>query len=837
MKNQSVVSNRTGAAFFSRRSRFAPLAFAGLLLFLASCRKNMDALYSDAPVTESAAAARLGFTGNSFYVATNGNDANAGTEAAPFKTLDKLSNVLKPGDIAYVRGGTYRISKSTSTVNRSYLVNLQGTVTDSIFIVNYPGEQPVFNMDEQLIPGEAGDGPVGLKIENSRYLHVKGLRFTGLKQNPANINTPAGMILYNVDNSLIDQVEVDHIEGYGIYLQGGSDNNRILNTDVHHIGDLYSGWGGANGFNITGGDPSTNNVFEGCRAWWCSDDGFDLFGTNSVATFKNCWAFWNGYQAGNFLTAGDGQGFKLGPTATDLSGSSAIYRTLIGCVAFENRLNGFDQNSQSNTTCKVALYNNTAFGNKSNGYFFGANTNVQQVFKNNINFNNGIWGDEIQSGPNVSNNTWNAISVSNSDFQSLSSVGADGPRQADGSLPDLPFMKLTASSGLINAGVNVGYPFLGSAPDLGAFETGGITTTPANNPPTANAGADKTITLPANSISFAGTGTDPEGYAISYAWTYISGPATPVLAGAASASLTASSLIAGTYTFRLTVTDNMGLKGFDDVSVIVKNFTVTTGGSAINASQATSFGGYGYMVVQSFGTTPDDINNMSQSLLRVYENGVELTRAHSLHNDISVYGAGRFSHWTDGVNEVLFFSASDNSDPATNGRTYTFTIGSSTPPPTVTNTPYGGVARLIPGTIQAEDYDNGGINIAYKDNTTGNAGGKYRTTESVDLGYSSKEVSNYLGWTQAGEWLKYSVNISSSRTYSLQLRVASANAGKSVRIEIDGTTIATVAIPKTGGADKWTTVTVSGINLTAGLKTLRLFNVTGGQNINNIKFI
>ncbi len=44
----------------------------------------------------------------------------------------------------------------------------------------------------------------------------------------------------------------------------------------------------------------------------------------------------------------------------------------------------------------------------------------------------------------------------------------DGPRQPDGSLPLLNFMRLAAGSDLIDAGTNIGLPFNGTAPDLGA---------------------------------------------------------------------------------------------------------------------------------------------------------------------------------------------------------------------------------------------------------------------------------------------------------------------------------------------------------------------------------
>ena len=47
-----------------------------------------------------------------------------------------------------------------------------------------------------------------------------------------------------------------------------------------------------------------------------------------------------------------------------------------------------------------------------------------------------------------------------------------GPRQADGSLPNVDFMKLAAGSQMIDKGTNVGLPYVGAAPDLGAYEYG-----------------------------------------------------------------------------------------------------------------------------------------------------------------------------------------------------------------------------------------------------------------------------------------------------------------------------------------------------------------------------
>ena len=44
------------------------------------------------------------------------------------------------------------------------------------------------------------------------------------------------------------------------------------------------------------------------------------------------------------------------------------------------------------------------------------------------------------------------------------------PRQANGDLPAVGFLHPADGSALIDKGVDIGFPFHGAAPDLGAFE-------------------------------------------------------------------------------------------------------------------------------------------------------------------------------------------------------------------------------------------------------------------------------------------------------------------------------------------------------------------------------
>lgn len=90
-----------------------------------------------------------------------------------------------------------------------------------------------------------------------------------------------------------------------------------------------------------------------------------------------------------------------------------------------------------------------------------------------------------------------------------------------------------------------------------------------NQPPTANAGIDVFIRLPANAVTVNGSGADPENGNLSYAWSQVSGPSGPILTNADTRVFSASPLVQGRYVFRLTVTDNGGLTATDDMVVNV----------------------------------------------------------------------------------------------------------------------------------------------------------------------------------------------------------------------------------------------------------------------------
>lgn len=154
--------------------------------------------------------------------------------------------------------------------------------------------------------------------------------------------------------------------------------------------------------------------------------------------------------------------------------------------------------------------------------------------------------------------------------------------------------------------------------------------------------------------------------------------------------------------------------------------------------------------------------------------------------------------------------------------------------------PYGGTAHPIPGTIEAEEYDVGGNGFAYYDTSEGNEGGAdFRLDEDVDLEDCSDNGGGYnLGWTVAGEWTEYTVEVENAGKYDIDFQLACAGDDRTISLEIDGQSITgDIAVPNTEDWQAWKTVTVEGVQLEAGEQVIRLvIGATDYVNINNITF-
>ncbi len=163
------------------------------------------------------------------------------------------------------------------------------------------------------------------------------------------------------------------------------------------------------------------------------------------------------------------------------------------------------------------------------------------------------------------------------------------------------------------------------------------------------------------------------------------------------------------------------------------------------------------------------------------------------------------------------------------------------PPPPTGSTPYRTLS--VPGIIQAEHFDNGGQGVAYNDTTPGSqlSGVDFRTDTDVDIERlpvtilsPTVETNLYnIAWTVAGEYLKYTVNVSTSGQYVIKSRVASAGPGGSFSLQIDSAAqSAALTVPDTGGWQTYTDVNSNPMSLTAGTHVLTVRMVSNGTQPN-----
>lgn len=380
-----------------------------------------------------------------YYVSTAGSDLYPGTIDSPFASITRPLGLAVPGTVIYVRGGTYPVS-STITISRS------GKADTLCSLLSYPGERAV--LDCSSMP--AGSTYRGVQVNGSNW-HIKGFDILRAHDN--------GMFVRGSGNIVENCTFVGNLDT-GLQLGNGASNNRVINCDSFDNAD--PGQGNADGF-APKLDVGTGNYFYGCRSWQNSDDGWDgyLRGANDVTTtLVNCWSFSNGYLSTGAPSSGNGNGFKLGGSDTANLKHNMVLKD---CLVFDNRVKGYDQN---HTRGSITLLNCAAYGNGSYNFSVPETLAAGKILTVENCISVGSSGVTLRN-PVLATNSWMSpfTPPSASDFVSLDTTGVRGPRQPDGSLPYVPFMHLAPGSQYINAGTDVGLPYLGSAPDLGPFES------------------------------------------------------------------------------------------------------------------------------------------------------------------------------------------------------------------------------------------------------------------------------------------------------------------------------------------------------------------------------
>lgn len=497
---------------------------------------------------------------STYYVSTNGSDSGTGSISDPWLTWEKAFNStsVSAGDTVYFRGGVYYLESDEAY---GPYVTRSGTSGNYVHFMNYPGEVPI--LDGANVTVDLHDNRYGILVVDVDYIYFRGLTVRNIEQIDGYTDTPVGWYINTTTNLIFDKCVADNCWGIG-FKNMHTNNNQFINCDAYNCVDWITAiptdnpapgndGSGFQDYNTT--STSYVTYFEGCRAWGCGDQGFSS-GSIGQSVYDNCWSWDNG------RLEGGGHGFKMGWISTiDEGVTNRIYRN---CIALYNVNRGWDSNDQGYDCGSFEVYNNTAYGNLEGFRIFDTEDTdaheYRRIYRNNVAYNNNS-NAAVSSGAvyTHSNNSWDTgVTVSAADFVTVDTTGIGGARQADGSLPDLNFFKLVEGSDLIDAGIDVGLTYTGTAPDLGYDEYEAI----VGEYPTVSFIATPTTINEGESVSFDASASTDDGTITSYAWTFGDG-------GSATGVTTSHTYNSdGSYTAVLTLTD-------DDSNIAASSTTIT----------------------------------------------------------------------------------------------------------------------------------------------------------------------------------------------------------------------------------------------------------------------
>lgn len=755
-----------------------------------------------------------------YYVSPSGEDNGAGSIGNPYKTIGKAVTMASAGDTIYLRGGQHNYS-STISISKS------GALGNPITLRSYPDETVILDFTGQPIGGSNR----GISL-SGRYWHFYNFIIQNAGDN--------GLYITGAQNR-IELIVSRWNEDSGIQLHTGAADNLILNCDSYENYDSGNLGENADGFAVKFG-LGTGNILRGCRAWGNSDDGYDCWNTNPPSesvTFDQCWAFCNGidiWEAGSGFN-GDGNGFKLG------AGAGA--HRLIHCLAYDNSHHGIDVNG--NTT-GVTVYNCTCIQNGGRNFYFDEQ-NSAHVLRNNISHRGSVL---MYAQIDDQYNSWNGFSIADKDFISLDSTGMDGPRQPDGSLPVLNFLRLSPNSAAIDVGVDVGLPYEGAAPDLGAFEYIGIDYPPAAPSGLSAAGGYQIIRLDWNDNNE----DDLDGYNI-YRSTCVGGPY--------GAPLNSALLTRSDYT-DVTVTANT------IYYYVVTAVDAGSNESAVSGEVSAAARWYGDFVANGI-VEKEDLEYFSALWL---EDDCGLTAEADLDGDCTI------TLWEFSVFAGNWSQRDETPPAAPSGLSATAGDGTAT----LDWDDNGEIDldgyNIYRSTVSGSGYTRLNSTLltasGYTDNTVSNGTTYYYVVTAVDTSANESEFSKeqsatpnlpittiiiqenqtglcafdgfidtkHAGYTGSGfidtpnavgSAIEYRVNILAAGTYAFVWRFANGSSARPANLIInDVIEAAGVNFPATGAWTTWTTTESVEVALTAGTKKIRLEAVSSGG-LANIDFM
>jgi hypothetical protein len=365
-----------------------------------------------------------------YYISSTGSDNNDGSSNLPWLTVSYAWMNSGGGDTVYVRAGTYTESQIW------FHPNSQGSGNENQFwtLIGYPGETPIFENSRFII--------------DDNYIRIQSLHFTGKSFLQA-VNW-AGL------HEHIEIIDNEFSGAPGVPIYFNANNGLVQGNYIHPQWTVH-------GIYVMHGNGNIirDNYIKGIEKY-----GIHIYDENKYAYFpritnllvENNTVIASQSRSGIIISAGQSIDFSI-------EIDSVVIRNNVVISNFEDGITIRYYGKVRN----IDIFNNVVYGNRAMGLRISAEDVDQIAVKNNIFSTNNLHID-------VSSNCDNLYFSHNLYWQSNSA----GPNVTDkNAVYEDPLFQnvneedfhLGSGSPAIDAGVDVGIPYNGTAPDLGAFES------------------------------------------------------------------------------------------------------------------------------------------------------------------------------------------------------------------------------------------------------------------------------------------------------------------------------------------------------------------------------
>lgn len=221
------------------------------------------------------------------------------------------------------------------------------------------------------------------------------------------------------------------------------------------------------------------------------------------------------------------------------------------------------------------------------------------------------------------------------------------------------------------------------------------------------------------------------------------------------------------------------------------------------------------------GKTPLRVEfNGSRSFDR---NGGALTYLWDFGNGITSTQADTVVTFTEPGEYSVLFTVTTGQGISTSDSVHITALGNGTP--------FSGSPVVIPGRIEAENYDKGGEGVAYHDVDANNIGLAYRPSEGVDI-EGANDGGFDVYWIVAGEWLEYTVEVKEAGTFDIIPYMTTVPGFGRFSVFVNNVQVGNaIRVPHTGGWQNWTAFPVGSVFLETGRHIVRFeFNSTTDKN-------